>query len=43
MSLPNWILENVVAVEDEFLSSKPRLQVIGETVELVILPKVHEK
>jgi hypothetical protein len=43
MSLPNWILENIVAVEDEYLTPKPRLQAIGQTTALIILPKVREK
>jgi len=43
MGLPNWILENVLAVEDMYLTPKPRLQVIGNTTALVILPKVQEK
>ena len=43
MSLPHWILENVIAVEDVYLTPKPRLQVIGHTIELIILPAVYIK
>lgn len=41
--LPHWILENTVAVEETYLAPGPRLQVVGHTTELVILPKVAEK
>lgn len=43
MGLPGWVLENIVAVEDQYLTPKPQLQVISHTTELTILPKVFEK